>query len=53
VDTGEFGAAETADGTMRFIGPDEARETGLADGSYRSTWIGTFLQETLDDEEDQ
>jgi hypothetical protein len=50
VDTGEFGAAETADGTMRMIGPAEAREVGLADGSYRSIYLAEQLQRLLDDD---
>lgn len=50
VDTGEFGAAETADGTMRLIGPDEAREVGLQDGTYRQTYVAEHLQQWLDDE---
>ncbi|GLY78818.1 hypothetical protein [Actinoallomurus iriomotensis] len=49
VDTGEFGAAETADGSLRFIDADEAREVGLQDGTYRSTHVASFLQKVLDD----
>jgi hypothetical protein len=49
IDTGEFGAAETADGTMTPIGPDEAREIGLTDGTYRQTMHAAFLQKQLDD----
>ena len=49
---GEFGAAETSDGTMRLIGPDEAREIGLQDGTYRGVILGDFLQRILDDEAD-
>lgn len=52
VDTGDFGAAETADGSMRFIDADEAREVGLQDGTYRSSHVADFLQKTLDDEEE-
>ena len=53
-DTGEFGAAETADGTLRLIGPDEAREVGLLDGTYRHpTHHAAQLQKLLDDEVDR
>jgi hypothetical protein len=51
-DTGEFGAAETADGRLRFIGSEEARNVGLADGSYRQTVLGEFLQRQLDESGD-
>ncbi|TCO57277.1 hypothetical protein [Actinocrispum wychmicini] len=49
VDTGEFGAAETADGTMRMIDQDEAAETGLRDGTYRQAYAAAYLQKVLDD----
>jgi len=49
IDTGEHGAAETADGTMRKIDPDEARAVGLADGSYRQVYPAAYLQKVLDD----
>jgi hypothetical protein len=49
IDTGQFGAAETADGTLRMIGPDEAREVGLHDGTYRQTCHAAYLQKRLDD----
>jgi hypothetical protein len=52
-DAGEFGAAETADGTVRLIGPDEAREVGLQDGTYRQTRLAAMLQKQLDDEADR
>jgi hypothetical protein len=52
-DTGEFGAAETADGTLRLIGPDEAREVGLQDGSYRSVILPEYLEKLLDVEADR
>jgi hypothetical protein len=48
IDTGEFGAAETADGTMTPISEDEAREVGLTDGTYRQTSHAAFLQKQLD-----
>jgi hypothetical protein len=48
VDTGEFGAAETADGSMRFIDAKEAREVGLEDDTYRSSRVAAYLQELLD-----
>jgi hypothetical protein len=49
VDTGEFGAAETADGTMTPIDADEAREIGLTNGTYRQTMHAAFLQKQLDE----
>ena len=52
VDTGEFGAAETGDGKMRFIDADEARDVGLVDGTYRQTYPAVYLQEVLDDQDD-
>jgi hypothetical protein len=49
--TGEFGAAETADGVLRLMGPDEAREAGLQDGTYRHPiHHAAWLQKLLDDE---
>lgn len=48
VDTGEFGAAETADGTLTPISQDEAREIGLTDRTYRQTKHAAFLQTQLD-----
>jgi len=54
VDTGEFGAAETADGTLRLIGPDEARVVGLQDGTYRHpVHHAAWLQKLLDIEADR
>jgi hypothetical protein len=52
VDTGTYGGAETADGSMRFIDADEAREVGIQDGTYHSSRSAAFLQKALDDEED-
>ena len=51
-DTGEFGAAETSDGKLRLIGPDEAREIGLLDGTYKQVQLSAYLQKRLDDEAD-
>jgi len=48
-DTGEFGAAETADGTLRFIDADEARAVGLAEGTYRQTLLSPLLEKYLDE----
>jgi hypothetical protein len=48
VDTGEFGAAETADGAMTPISAEEAGELGLTDGTYRQTMNAAFLQRQLD-----
>ena len=54
IDTGEFGAAETANGTLRLIEPDEAREVGLLDGTYRHpVHHAAWLQKLLDDEVDR
>lgn len=47
--TGEFGASETADGTITPISQDEAREIGVTDGSYRSSSTAAYLQKQLDD----
>ncbi|MFL6120881.1 hypothetical protein [Actinophytocola sp.] len=49
VDTGEFGAAETADGTLTPISEEKAREIGLTDGTYRQTKHAAFLQKQLDE----
>jgi hypothetical protein len=49
IDTGEFGAAETSDGTLRMIGPDEAREIGLQNGTYRPARLAEMLQKQLDE----
>jgi hypothetical protein len=51
IDTGEHGAAETADGTLRMIGPDEAREVGLQDDSYRQAYAAAYLQKHLDEQD--
>jgi hypothetical protein len=48
VDTGEFGAAETAGGAMTPISASEAQEIGLTDGTYRQTMNSAFLQKQLD-----
>ena len=53
VDTGEFGAAETADSTLRLIEPDEAREVGLQDGTYQQVILPEYLQKLLDVEADR
>jgi hypothetical protein len=50
IDTGEFGAAETADSQLRLIGADEAGEVGLRDGTYRQTVPAAYLQKLLTDE---
>ncbi|MET8759532.1 hypothetical protein [Lentzea sp. NPDC004782] len=49
IDTGEHGAAETADGTMRLIDADEAREVDLQ-GAYRQVYVAAYLQKVLDDQ---
>ncbi len=48
-DTGEFGAAETAEGPLRFIDAEEARAVGLADGSYEQTRLSPYLEQYLDE----
>lgn len=50
VDTGTHGAAETADGELRLIGQDEAREVGLSDGTYRQTRTAAHLEQHLDEQ---
>ncbi|MEU4744339.1 hypothetical protein AB0G02_28285 [Actinosynnema sp. NPDC023658] len=52
VDTGEHGAAETADGPLRMIDEAEAREVGLLDGTYRQTRPAAYLQKLLGEEPD-
>lgn len=47
IDTGEFGAAEPADGPLRLIDAAESREVGLADGTYRQTYPAAYLQKVL------
>ncbi|MFC9993764.1 hypothetical protein [Nocardia sp. NPDC127526] len=47
IDTGEFGAAETADGRMRMIDSSEARDIGLTDNSYRQCVTAEHLQDLL------
>lgn len=49
VDTGEFGAAETADGDMRMLSQAEASEVGLLDGTYRQVYPAAYLQKVLDE----
>jgi hypothetical protein len=51
--TEEFGAAETSDGTLRLIGPDEAREVGLQDGTYQQIYLSAQLQKQLDVDADR
>ncbi|WP_143172608.1 hypothetical protein [Actinacidiphila paucisporea] len=46
-DCGEFGAAETPAGHMRLIDSDEARSVGITSGSYRQSYTGVFLQQSL------
>jgi hypothetical protein len=52
IDTGEFGAAETAGGPLRMIDEAEAREVGLLDGTYRQTRPAVYLQKVLGEEPD-
>ncbi|MGW0819692.1 hypothetical protein [Streptomyces sp. NPDC002845] len=52
VDLGEFGAAETAAGSIRLIGLDEAREVGLLDGTYQQSYLGESVQQLMDDSVD-
>jgi hypothetical protein len=37
---------------LRLIGPDEARDVGLQDGSYRAVRLGPLLLQLLDDAPD-
>jgi hypothetical protein len=48
-ETGEFGAAETSDGVLREIGPDEQRAVGLHDGTYRQGYVSTQVGRLLDE----
>ena len=50
IDTGRFGAAETADGALRLVDEAEARAVGLLDGGYRQTYPAAYLQKVLDDQ---
>lgn len=49
IDTGEHGAAETADGTMRLIDAAEAETVGLHNGTYRQTRTAEHLEQRLTD----
>jgi hypothetical protein len=46
---GEFGAAETADETLRQITREKAIEVGLLDNTYRQTYVSDHLQELLNE----
>jgi hypothetical protein len=48
IDTGEYGAAETAEGSMTPLSASEAAAVGLTDGTYRQTMNSAFLQKQLD-----
>lgn len=48
-DLGEFGAAETAQGRLRKIGPDEQHAIGLHDGTYRQGYVSTQVAKLLDE----
>ncbi|MFF3034788.1 hypothetical protein ACFVS7_27740 [Streptomyces rubiginosohelvolus] len=50
VDLGAFGAAESAEGQLRLLDENEAREVGLLDGSYRQSYMSEHLQQVLDDD---
>lgn len=49
VQLGEFGAAETASGTMRQISKNEAEEVGLLNSSYRQLFVSTYLHQLMVD----
>ncbi|MFF4053870.1 hypothetical protein ACFYZ5_45525 [Streptomyces chartreusis] len=49
VDIGEFGAAEKANGEIRLIGLDEARQVGLLDGTYQQSYLGESVGKSIDD----
>ena len=49
LDLGEFGAAETAQGRLRKIGPDEQHAIGLHDGTYRQGYVSTQVAKLLDE----
>lgn len=46
-DLGQFGGAETADGSLRPVTLLEAERVGLTDGSYVQIYLGEQLQELL------
>jgi hypothetical protein len=46
-DLGEYGAGETADGTLRKLDRQEAEELGLLDGTYRQVRTHDDLEEWL------
>jgi hypothetical protein len=48
-DSGEAAAAETADGKLRDVGDDEAREVGLSDESYRQVNLAEQVERLLAD----
>lgn len=49
-DTGQFGAAETADTeALRLIDADEAAAVGLANGQYRAVYLPRYLRKRLDE----
>jgi hypothetical protein len=49
--SGKPDRAETAEGKLRDVGADEAREVGLADESYRQVYVAEQLERRLADSE--
>jgi hypothetical protein len=49
IDTGPYGAAETAGGALTFITKEEAEAVGLTDGTYRQTHLSEYVQQCLAD----
>jgi hypothetical protein len=51
-DHGEFGSAESpSSGTLRRVTEEEAEEVGLLNNTYRQSYMSTYLQELLDEDE--
>lgn len=48
-EVGEFGAAESPDGTLRQIDQEEAEAVGLHDRSYNQAYDCGYLQSLLDE----
>jgi hypothetical protein len=46
-DIGPYGSGRTASGRMRDVTKEEAEELGLLDGTYRQTYLASYLEEHL------
>jgi hypothetical protein len=44
---GPYGSGRTASGRMRDVTKEEAEELGLLDGTYRQTYLASYLEEHL------